>query len=323
MAESWDRVLESQGYQVLPRAQQLAAKRQYFQELVAPRVGGDQRALNDAYLQFMAYRPIELGDRETLLRSAESGLREGWAGMLRTAGALRTYAGEHPSAEMGLDPEAMQPVYGLGDPQFQQADRQTDLAQKATLQPGEHGPWYDRLLGGATGIVAAPFAAQQAATTQLRRGASEGQAILAAAAETPASALQIAAPGVGGKLGGLVGPGLKGLAAKAVGGGLAGGLAEPVATAVRNLGLPEAQRHHRRSHPKAWAKARCSDCWRAGRRYRRRSRGRGWQGSRCMRASPSTSSCAGCCRRRARRSVQAWRGWRCMRACRNISNCTD
>ncbi len=243
-AQSWDRVLQSPAYQALPRDAQLAAKTQYFHDVLAPKLGSDPQALGQAYTRFMDYRPIQLGQGETIKRTGEAGVREGAAGLLRTLGALVEYAGEHPSGEMGLPAEAYQPVYGAGDPLFRSADRQTDLARKARPQPGEKAPLLGQLAGGATGLLAAPFAAQQAATDQLRQGAGTGRAIAAAAAETPASAIQLAAPGLGGRLGGrfVNQPGLRRIGAKVLGGAAADVVAEPLATEVRNQGLPEAQR---------------------------------------------------------------------------------
>jgi len=255
MAETqgWDGVLQSPAYQAMPRDAQLAAKAQYFHEVLAPRVGTDPRALRDAYTRFMDYKPVQLGQGETVRRTGEAGLRQGAAGMLRTLGALREYAGEYPVGEMGLPEEAYQPVYGAGDPLFKEANRQTDLARRALPKPGEKAPFWGQLIGGTTGILAAPFAAQQAATDQLRQGASAGQAIAAATAEIPASAIQLAAPELGGRLGGqfVKQPGLRRLGAKALGGGGADVVAEPLATELRNQGLPEDQRQQPQVTPES------------------------------------------------------------------------
>ena len=208
----------------------------------------------------------EVGALDTLKRTGEAGLRRAWAGVLTTGGALAEAQGQAGPAAMGegllyAPPELLNqpPVYGAGDPLMAAADRQNDLARQADIQKNEKAPFLPALIGGASNVLAAPFAPQQAATAQLRRGADAVQAIKAAGAEIPASAIAIAAPELGGRLGGgladsalarfggqYAGALLPRVAAntagKVVGGGLSDVVAEPLATIVRNSGLSADQR---------------------------------------------------------------------------------
>jgi len=208
----------------------------------------------------------EVGTLDTMKRTGEAGLRRAWAGVLTTAGALTEAQGEDPLAAMGdamlyAPPELLNqpPVYGAGDSLMAEADRQNDLARQADIQKNEKAPFLPALIGGASNVLAAPFAPQQAATAQLRRGADAVQAIKAAGAEIPASAIAITAPELGGRLGGgladsalaqfgeryagaLLPRVAANMAGKVVGGGLSDLVAEPLATMVRNSGLPADQR---------------------------------------------------------------------------------